>query len=553
MVSGVHRRLLALAPGARGLLALAVGCGVLSAVALVVQAGALARIVDGAAFGAGAPSAAFVALLAAVACRAVLAAVTEWSGRRAAERALGELRRRVAAFVLSARVRRVDDARRGELATAAVHGVDALAEYYAKAVPQLVLAAVVPIGLVGVLLWHDPVVAVLLGLTLPVVVVFMVLVGRESASRLAERRLALGVLGTHFLDVVRGLPALRAHGRAAAQAETLAAIGERYRVESVAALRVAFLSALVLELLAMVGVAIAAAVVGVQLASGSLTFSSGLFVLLLAPEVYLPLRLAGQRYHAAEDGAVAAEALFSLLDSATPPVDGRAGADPARRAIVARDVVVEGGAGRPRSLDGLSVRIAPGRLTALIGPSGAGKSTLLSLLAGVRAPDAGELLCGDVPFGGKTWWPRVALLEQRPALLSGPLRDSLTLWRPDADALSLQLALRRAGAVDVVASLPGGLGCVVGPGGRPLAGGQTQRLALAAVLVSRAPLLLLDEPTAHLDPDGAAVAAAGIRAAAAGRTVVVATHDPGLMAVCDDVVELAAGRCVEPVVEGVAA
>ena len=292
--------------------------------------------------------------------------------------------------MLAARVRRVDDTRRGELATAAVHGVDALAEYYAKAVPQVVLAGVVPVGLVIVLLWHDPVVGVLLGLTIPIVVLFMVLVGRTSAERIAERRVALGVLGTHFLDVVRGLPTLRAHGRVEAQAATLAAIGERYRLESVAALRVAFLSALVLELLAMVGTAIAAAVVGVQLAGGSLGFQTGLFVLLLAPEVYMPLRLAGQRYHAAEDGAAAATALLELVDGAAERPRAGVGADPSRSAIVARAVRVDGGAGRPPSLDGVSVTFAPGRITGLIGPSGAGKSTLLALLAALREPDSGR-------------------------------------------------------------------------------------------------------------------------------------------------------------------
>ena len=311
----VHRRLLSLAPGARRLLAGAIAAGVLGAVALVVQAAALAAIVAGMAFGDGASTTAFVALGAAFAVRAATGAATEWLGRSAASQALAALRRLVAEHVLAARTPRVEDARRGELATAAVHGVDALGEYYAKAVPQLALAAVVPPGLVAVVLWHDPVVGGLLALTLPLVVVFMVLVGRASAERIAERRVALGVLGTHFLDVVRGLPTLRAHGRAEAQAETLGAIGERYRLESVAALRVAFLSALVLELLAMVGTAIAAAVVGVQLAGGALDFQTGLFVLLLAPEVYVPLRLAGQRYHAAEDGAAAATALLELLDA----------------------------------------------------------------------------------------------------------------------------------------------------------------------------------------------------------------------------------------------
>ena len=547
MVTPIHRRLLGLAPRARLLLGLAIACGVLGAAALVVQAAALAHIVAGLAFGSGvAASRAFFVLGGAVLLRALLAAAIEWFGRRAAEHALATLRRRVGEHVLAARVRRVDDARRGEVATAAVHGVDALAEYYAKAVPQIALAGVVPAGIVAVLLWHDPVVGALLGLTIPLVVVFMILVGRTSAERIAERRLALGVLGTHFLDVVRGLPTLRAHGRVEAQAATLASIGERYRLESVAALRVAFLSALVLELLAMVGTAIAAAVVGVQLAGGSLGFETGLFVLLLAPEVYMPLRLAGQRYHAAEDGAAAATALLALVDGAVSrPLVG-AGGDPSCSAMVVREVAVDGGAGRAPALDGVSVTFAPGRITGLIGPSGAGKSTLLSLLAAVREPDSGIVTCDGLPLGGEAWWPRVAWLGQRPGVLRGPLRDTLTLQRVDAREDELELALRRAGALEIVAGLPAGLSTLVGPGGRPLAGGQTQRLALAGVLVSDAPLLLLDEPTAHLDPDGAALAAAGIREAAWGRTAIIATHDPAVMAICDDIVELRAGRVAEP-------
>ena len=425
----VHRRLLTLAPDARRLLGGAIAAGVVGAVALVVQAAALAAIVAGMAFGDGASSTAFIALGAAFAIRAATGAATEWLGRSAASQALAALRRRVAEHVLAARTPRVEDARRGELATAAVHGVDALGEYYAKAVPQLALAAVVPPGLVMVVLWHDPVVGGLLALTLPLVVVFMVLVGRASAERIAERRVALGVLGTHFLDVVRGLPTLRAHGRAEAQAETLGAIGERYRLESVAALRVAFLSALVLELLAMVGTAIAAAVVGVQLAGGALDFRTGLFVLLLAPEVYVPLRLAGQRYHAAEDGAAAATALLELLDAAVPRRTGAPGGDPAREPIVVRGVSMAGGAGRPPSLDGLDATFAPGRITGLVGASGAGKSTLLALLAALREPDDGTITCGGAPLGGEAWWPRVAWLGQRPALLRGPLRDTLTLQR----------------------------------------------------------------------------------------------------------------------------
>ncbi|ADB53443.1 thiol reductant ABC exporter subunit CydD [Conexibacter woesei] len=566
----VHRRLLGLAGGTRVLLGGAVAAGLAGAVLLVVQALALARIVDGAAFG-GKDLAALrplvVTLALALAGRALLATLTEWLGRRAAEHAMGALRHRVAAHVLAARTPRVEDARRGELATAAVHGVDALAEYYAKAVPQIALAAAVPVGLVGVILWHDPLVGALLAVTLPLVVVFMVLVGRESAERIDERRLALGVLGSHFLDVVRGLPTLRAHGRAEAQAETLGAIGERYRSESVAALRVAFLSALVLELMAMVGTAIAAAVVGVQLAGGSLGFEAGLLVLLLAPEVYVPLRLAGQRYHAAEDGAAAAQTLLELLDE---PVGGRSGdlttvgvvnpplldpPDPARAPLTLRGVRVDGGAGRPPALDGLDLTLTPGRLTALVGASGAGKSTLLRLLARLAEPDEGAVLCGATDLravASEAWWPRIAWLPQRAALLRGPLEEMLRLQCPDAPGDALALALRRADADAIVAALPAGLATPVGAGGRGFSGGQAQRLALAGALLSTAPLLLLDEPTAHLDPASATMVAAGIRAAAAGRTAIVSTHDPALVAVCDEVVALEAGRVAE-LLEGAAA
>jgi thiol reductant ABC exporter CydD subunit len=566
----VHRRLLGLAPRARLLLGGAVAAGVAGAVLLVAQAAAIARIVDGAAFGGkdlAALRGAFLLLAGALAGRALLSAATEWLGRRAAEQAMGELRRRVGAHVLSARARQVEEARRGELATAAVHGVDALADYYAKAVPQLALAAVVPVGLVVAIGTANLPVAIFLALTLPLVVLFMILVGRASAERIAERRVALGVLGSHFLDVVRGLPELRAHGRAEAQAETLGAIGERYRLESVAALRVAFLSALVLELLAMVGTAVAAAVVGVQLAGGSLGFEAGLFVLLLAPEVYVPLRLAGQRYHAAEDGAAAAGALLDLVGDRGGAADRITGAlsshggertpviDP-HAALMLRDVAVRGGAGRAAALDGLDLTVEPGRLTALVGASGAGKSTVLALLAGLRAPDDGVVACGAVDLRTvprEAWWPQVAWLGQRETLLRGQLHETLTLQAPDASPAELALALERAAAAEVVAELEDGLETRVGAGGRGLSGGQVQRLALAGALLSRAPVLLLDEPTAHLDPDSAARAAAGIRAAAARRTAVVATHDPAVMAVCDLLVELRDGRVLSVALGGGAA
>ena len=349
------------------------------------------------------------------------------------------------------------------------------------------------------------------------------------------------MLGAHFLEVVRGLPTLRAHGREQAQAASLRAVGERYRDESLGALRVAFLSALVLEFLAMLGTAVAAAVIGVQLAEGQMDLATGLFVLILAPEVYAPLRAAGARFHAAEDGAVAVRRLLEVIDEPAPFVASGTAA-PIAGPIVLRGVGVDG-RGRPDPLRGLDLTIEPGTSVALVGPSGVGKSTLLRLLARAQDPDAGTITAGGVDvreIDRDAWWRGVTWLDQRPPLPAGTLAEALRLHGGEP-------ALAAADAAEIVATVPETTR--VGAGGRPFSRGQEQRLALAAALGSDTPLLLLDEPTAHLDVASARRVAEGILAAARGRTLVVATHDARLASICDVVIELdAAARepeCVD--------
>ncbi|MDA0184177.1 thiol reductant ABC exporter subunit CydD, partial [Solirubrobacter phytolaccae] len=523
----VYRRLLAVAPRARTALGIATGAGLLAAALLVVQAWIVADAVATRELALG--------LIAVVAIRAALAGVVELAGRRAAEVALARLRELVAGRALAGRAR---DARRGDIATAATQGLDALAEYYARAVPQLALAAAVPIGVVAVIATRDLVVGVLLAITLPIVIVFMVLVGRKSAEHARERQHALAVLGAHFLEVVRGLPTLRAHGREQAQAASLQAVGERYRDESLGALRVAFLSALVLEFLAMLGTAIAAAVVGVQLAEGHLDLATGLFVLVLAPEVYTPLRAAGARFHAAEDGAVAVQRLFDLLDEPAPFADSGTCA-PVAGPIVLRGVGVDGH-GRPDPLRNLDLTIEPGTSVALVGPSGVGKSTLLRLLARVQDPDTGTITIGGIDareLDRDAWWRQVTWLDQRPPLPTGTLGEALRLHGGEP-------ALRAADAEEIIAAVPESTR--VGAGGRPFSRGQEQRLGLAAALGADTPLLLLDEPTAHLDHASTRRVAEGILAAARGRTLVVATHDARLASICDVVIDLAELARQEP-------
>ena len=526
----LHRRLLTVAPRARVALGVAAGAGLLAAALLVVQAWIVADAV-------ATREVAWLLLLV-VAGRAVLAGVVELAGRRAAEVALGRLRGLVAERALAGRTRDVDGARRGDIATAATQGLDALAEYYARAVPQLALAAAVPIGVVCVIATQSLLVGVLLAITLPIVIVFMVLVGKRSAEHARERQHALAVLGAHFLEVVRGLPTLRAHGREQAQAASLRAVGERYRDESLGALRVAFLSALVLEFLAMLGTAVAAAVIGVQLAEGQMDLATGLFVLILAPEVYAPLRAAGARFHAAEDGAVAVRRLLEVIDEPAPFVASGTAA-PIAGPIVLRGVGVDG-RGRPDPLRGLDLTIEPGTSVALVGPSGVGKSTLLRLLARAQDPDAGTITAGGVDvreIDRDAWWRGVTWLDQRPPLPAGTLAEALRLHGGEP-------ALAAADATEIVATVPETTR--VGAGGRPFSRGQEQRLALAAALGSDTPLLLLDEPTAHLDVASARRVAEGILAAARGRTLVVATHDARLASICDVVIELEARSPANP-------
>ena len=318
--SAIDRRLLRESRAARAQLWLAAGLGVAMAATVVAQAALLAHVIASAAVHHTALArltGSLAALAAAIVARALLAGAFETSGRIGATRVMSELRGRLAEQLLvRSPVGRVDD-RTGELAAAAVQGVDALEAYFAGYLPQLVLAAAVP---AAILLWVAPVDAIaagVLALTIPLLIVFMILVGSGARARARSRWRALALLSGHFLDVVRGLATLRAFRREAAQAQTIERVSERYRVETMGTLRVAFLSALVLELCAMIGTALVAVTIGLQLDGGHLSLQAGLTVLLLAPELYGPLRAVGQQFHASTDGMAAAERIFAVLDA--PP------------------------------------------------------------------------------------------------------------------------------------------------------------------------------------------------------------------------------------------
>jgi len=432
-----------------------------------------------------------------------------------------------------------DDA---ELAVAAVAGIDALETVFARLLPQLVLAAVVPAAVLVLVAAIDPLSALLMLVTLPLVPVFMWLIGRTTERRALARWQELSLLSSHFLDVVKGLPTLRAFNRGEAQAERIDRVGERYRKATMETLRLAFLSGAVLDLAATLGVALIAVTVGVRLVEGDIGFEAALTVLLLAPELYLPLRNLASQFHAGADGTAVAG---RLLDAATPPAIPMAAPSPSPAAATVRFDGVSfryPRAGRA-ALEQVGLELVPGETVALVGSSGSGKSTIARLLLRLAEPSEGRILAGGTDIAGcdpDQWRRGIAWLPQHPTLLHGSIADNIRLGAPDAADELVRDAAEAAGAAEFISELPAGYETTVGDGGRPLSAGETQRIALARALLRDAPLLILDEPTANLDPASAELVRAAVDRCRQGRTVLVIAHDDELASRADRVVRLEA-------------
>jgi ATP-binding cassette, subfamily C, bacterial CydD len=558
-VRPVDPRLLREAPAARRFLVAAATLGLVTAVAIVAQAAALARIVDGAFLRherLGALTTELAVLLSATTVRAALAWALESGGRLTALTVAAQLRAKLLAHLLAARPGGVRETPAGELAAAAVTGLDALDPYFARFLPQLVLSAIVPAVIFGWVVWHDLTSAIVMAMTLPLIPIFGILIGKLTRERTMRRFGTLTLLSAHFLDVVRGLPTLRAFGRSRVQTARIDEVSDSYRRETMGTLRIAFLSALVLELAATLSTAVIAVEIGVRLVDGGIALAPALTVLVLAPEYYGPLRAAAAQFHASADGLAAAQRVFELLDL-EPAVRVPARPVPARDLEVAplslENVVVRYPGRSVPAVDGLSVTLAAGDRVAVAGPSGAGKTTLLALLLRLLDPTSGRIAAGGVDLARvdpRDWRRRIAWLPQRPVLPPGTLRDTLAAGRTTADD-DLWLALERAAAFPIVSRLADGLETVLDER-TPLSAGEIRRLALARTLVEPKPLLLLDEPTAHLDGTSAGTVVDAIAGLPREGIVLVATHDPRVLDVCDRLVELAPRRPAElPALEAV--
>jgi ATP-binding cassette, subfamily C, bacterial CydD len=547
----LDRRLLQQARPVRRLLALDVALGLAAAVLVLLQATLLARIVAEAFAGASLRDVSRdLGLLGLTfAGRGALAWGFELAGRRAACSVLSELRLALVRRRLRDQPLALDGVEAGEVAASAVQGVDGLEAYFARYLPQLVLASIVPVAVVAWVGTIDLTSAGVMLLTLPLVPVFMWLIGRYTEERTRERWQALRLLSGHFLDVVRGLPTLQAFNRGRAQAGVLAEAGERYRQTTMATLRVGFLSGSVLELAATLGVALVAVTVGVRLAGGSLGLQAGLTVLVLAPELYLPLRQLAAQFHASADGLAVAERMLELLEA--PPAVAAAGRlvpPTPREARVRFEAVSFAYPSRPRLvLDELDLQLLPGETVALVGPSGAGKTTVASLLLRFAEPTSGRVTVGGIDLAEcrtELWRRLIAWVPQRPTLFRGSVLENIRLGDAGASDRAVREAAMLAGADRFIQLLPSGYETLVGDGGRPLSAGERRRIALARAFVRDAPFVILDEPTADLDGRSADVVAEAVERLRAGRTVLLIAHRPELVEHADRVVVLGGGSVV---------
>ncbi|HKD96457.1 MAG TPA: thiol reductant ABC exporter subunit CydD [Micromonosporaceae bacterium] len=519
----LDRELLRRAPAAYASIALTVLAGTATGLLVIGQAALIARGI------ATVSTSVCLPLAATVVGRAGCAWLAEVCGYRASGVVKSRLRRDLLGHALDLGPRWLAGERTGELTALVTRGTDGLDAYLGRYLPQLVLAVTVPVAALVALVDADPLSALIVAATLPLIPLFMALVGASTRARARRRWATLGRLSHHFLDLVSGLATLKAFGRAEAQADRIRDTSDGYRRATMGTLRLAFLSSLVLELLSTLSVALVAVDIGFRLVGGHLDLHTALFVLVLAPEVYAPLRALGAQFHASADGLAALAQARAVLDTPAPA----AGTDtrtPHGDLEIRGVTVRHEGRGLPAP-DRISLTVSPGEFVAVTGASGAGKSTLLAVLLGFVRPDAGSVSMGGremTTFDTAAWRRAFAWVPQEPWLVAGTVADNIALGRPHATRHDIDAAAR-------VAALDLDLDRVLGePAG--LSAGERRRVAIARAVLRDAPVLLLDEPTAGIDP--ATEEKLLERLAATGRTIVAVTHRRAAIAAAGRVVSL---------------
>jgi len=551
------RRLLALARSSNLALTLTIVLGLLGGLLTILQAWVFARIINDV-FLHGFTREAVLGLLAALIGVVVVKALAVWGSEVAAnlvaQRVKIDLRERLITHLTALGPAYTQAERTGELALAAIEGVENLEAYFSQYLPQLVLAASIPLSVLLLVFPLDPLSGVVFTLTAPLVPFFMILIGRSGEALTSRQFETLRRLSAHFYDVLQGLTTLKALNQSRSQAGVIENVSERYRDVTMQVLRITFLSALALELLTTIATAIIAVEIGFRLLYRRMDFLPAFFILVLAPDFYLPLRLLGLRFHAGMNGVSAAKRIFEILDIPTPKV--RVSELDTRRASSAYQIAKiefsEISFTYPlrdtAALHNITFSILPGQMTALVGASGAGKTTIANLLMRFIEPDSGRITVDGIPLSdipADEWRAHIGWVPQNPYLFSDTIAANLRLAKPSAPESDLLRACERAGLTDFIRALPDGLETRLGERGARLSGGQAQRLALARAFLKDAPFLLLDEPTSSLDPALEAELQVSVRELMQGRATLVIAHRLSTVYQADQIIVLDSGKVVE--------
>ncbi len=547
---------------ARIWLALTIGLGLAAGIVIVGQAWTLARMVDDV-FLQGAALTDVIPLLALLVGLALTRFLFTWgsesAGKRLAVQVKTDIRSRLVRHILQLGPTYAATERSGELTNTVTAGVEALDAWFSQYLPQVALAVIMPLTILLAVFPNDPLSCIVLLLTAPLIPLFMILIGSAAESLTKKQWTILSRLAAHFLDVIQGLATLKIFGRARDQLRIIARISDDYRKTTMGVLRVAFLSALVLEMLATISVAVIAVEIGIRVMRGHMAFFNAFFILILAPDFYQPLRLLGSRFHAGMEGVAAAERIFAILETPPPQAITSPNTAPIPQTVLKRHlagdfrirfegVSVRFQDGKRRALEDIDFDIHRGEHIALVGPSGAGKSTIAHLLMRFLEPTTGRIRLNDLPLAAidaQAWRKHIAWMPQRPYLFNMSIADNIRLARPEAGMKEVVRAAKLAFAHAFIQNLPAGYNTMVGERGARLSGGQIQRIALARAFLRGAPIVLLDEPTANLDPETEEQIQQALTTLLVDRTALIIAHRLHTIRSADRILVMQQGRIVE--------
>ncbi len=493
---------------------------------------------------------AMLILLGIIIVRVILAWASEVSASQIAARIKTDLRERLVQRLFTLGPAYARGERTGELVNTLTEGIEALDAYFSQYLPQLVLAALLPLAILLFVFPLDWLSGIVLLFTGPLIPIFMMLIGSAADALTRKQYSQLSLMSAHFLDVLQGLTTLKIFGRSREQIETIARVSYQFRDTTLSVLRVAFLSAFALEMIATISTAIVAVQVGLRLLYGQLDFERAFFVLVLAPDFYLPLRLLGTRFHAGMAGVAAAARIFEILETN----DGRRKTSEMPSSLVVclpsitfKNVHYSYDGTRP-ALNGVSFTIEPGQRIALVGHTGAGKSTIIHLLMRFIEPTRGEIFCGDLSsreVSPEAWRTQIAWVPQLPYLFNNSIANNIRLARPDASMDEVVRAAQLAHADDFIRALPQAYETIIGERGARLSGGQAQRLALARAFLKDAPILVLDEPTSNLDVETEELIQDSLERLMPGKTTLIVSHRLNTAMQADQMLVLEQGRIAE--------